>query len=187
MSEFAYPTMGPLPAGCLSTFIIRNNAQGCFDRLGMSSYVFNPPIFRSGCDRCKCQFWIYHRERRGGQCSSNPVYYFGAIGVVEAGFVNSHSPFTIEVHGTEGTLLFGTPEDKLLLKTNKPEGTANSWTEIPIKDNHDSAFHQWVNHIQSDTFADNNVQTAIELTRLMEAANRSAKEGRVIPLADVSA
>lgn len=28
----------------------------------------------------------------------------GAIGVVEAGFVNSYSPFTIEVHGTEGTL-----------------------------------------------------------------------------------
>ncbi|WP_342481487.1 Gfo/Idh/MocA family oxidoreductase [Paenibacillus sp. FSL L8-0340] len=111
----------------------------------------------------------------------------GAIGVVEAGFVNSHSPFTIEVHGTEGTLLFGTPEDKLLLRTNKPEGTSASWTEIPIKDNHDSAFHQWVNHIQSDTFADNNIQTAIELTRLMEAANRSAKEGRVIPLADVRA
>lgn len=111
----------------------------------------------------------------------------GAIGVVEAGFVNSHSPFTIEVHGTEGTLLFGTPENKLLLKTNKSEGGADSWAEIPIHANQDSAFQQWVNHIQSDTFAVDNVQTAVELTRLMEAANRSAQEGRVIPLADLNA
>lgn len=108
----------------------------------------------------------------------------GAIGVVEAGFVNSHSPFTIEVHGTEGTLLYGTPEEKLLLKSNKPEGAANSWTEIPVKENQASAFEQWVKHIQSDTEADQNVQAALELTRLMEAANRSAQEGRVIPLAD---
>src|SRR5262249_10034759 len=32
-------------------------------------------------------------------------YPSGAIGVVEAGFVNRFSPFTIEVHGTEGSLL----------------------------------------------------------------------------------
>jgi predicted dehydrogenase len=101
--------------------------------------------------------------------------------------VNSHSPFTIEVHGTEGTLLFGTPENKILLKTNKPEGAADSWTEIPVKDNQDNAFQQWVHHIQGDTFADDNVQTAVELTRLMEAANRSAHERRVIPLADLDA
>ncbi|WNS40783.1 Gfo/Idh/MocA family oxidoreductase [Paenibacillus sp. MMS20-IR301] len=108
----------------------------------------------------------------------------GAIGVVEAGFVNSHSPFTIEVHGTEGTLLYGTPEAKLLLKSNKLEAAAEGWTEIPLKDNQASAFEQWVNHIQSDTEAARNIQAALELTRLMEAANRSAEEGRVIPLAD---
>ena len=36
-------------------------------------------------------------------------YPNGAIGVAEAGFVNPHSPFTIEVHGTQGSLLYGTP------------------------------------------------------------------------------
>ncbi|MBC8081256.1 MAG: Gfo/Idh/MocA family oxidoreductase [Gorillibacterium sp.] len=110
----------------------------------------------------------------------------GAIGVVEAGFVNSHSPFTIEVHGTEGTLLFGTPEDKLLLKTNKVEEASNSWTEIKLKDNRENAFQQWVNHMLMDTLAVDNIQMAVELTRLMEAANRSVKEGRTMPLAAVS-
>ncbi|KGE19780.1 Gfo/Idh/MocA family protein [Paenibacillus wynnii] len=109
----------------------------------------------------------------------------GAIGVVEAGFVNSHSPFTIEVHGTEGTLLFGTPEEKLLLKTNKLAEASNSWTEIQLKNNRESAFHQWVNHIQLNTLAEENIQTAVELTVLMEAANRSAKEGRVLSISEV--
>lgn len=41
--------------------------------------------------------------------------------------------------------------------------------------------------ISKDTFATENVQIAVELTRLMEAANRSAKEARMIRLADLDA
>lgn len=110
----------------------------------------------------------------------------GAIGVVEAGFVNSHSPFTIEVHGTEGTLLYGTPEDKLLLRSNRSPDNSNTWAEMAMHNNVESAFHQWVSHIQNNTLAVGNVQMAVELTRLVEAANRSAKEGRVIRLAELS-
>lgn len=106
----------------------------------------------------------------------------GAIGVVEAGFVNSHSPFTIEVHGTEGTLLYGTPENKLLLRTNKSTDKEEGWKEVALQSNRESAFHQWVDHIQNNTLATQNVEMAVELTRLMEAANRSAKEGCVIPI-----
>ncbi|UNK20316.1 Gfo/Idh/MocA family oxidoreductase [Paenibacillus sp. N3/727] len=109
----------------------------------------------------------------------------GAIGVVEAGFVNSHSPFTIEVHGTEGTLLYGTPEEKLLLKTNRSGEGNPVWTEVPVRDNRESAFHQWVGHIQNGTTADENINMAIELTRLMEAANLSNKEGRVVRLEEL--
>ncbi|WP_054955554.1 Gfo/Idh/MocA family protein [Paenibacillus dakarensis] len=110
-----------------------------------------------------------------------------AIGVVEAGFVNSHSPFTIEVHGTEGTLLFGTPEEKLLLKTNLLEGSNSEWTEVPLHDHRESAFHQWVHHILNDTTADENIAMAVELSRLMEAANRSAAEGRIVKLDELKA
>ncbi|MBT2292531.1 Gfo/Idh/MocA family oxidoreductase [Paenibacillus albidus] len=104
----------------------------------------------------------------------------GAIGVVEAGFVNSHSPFTVEVHGTEGTVLFGTPEDKLLLRSNQAENQGKAWIEVPLHSRRESAFEQWVGHIQNNTIAESNLQMAVELTSLMEAANRSAKEGNVI-------
>lgn len=109
----------------------------------------------------------------------------GAIGVVEAGFVNSHSPFTIEVHGTEGTLLYGTPDDRLLIRTNVGTEAVKEWTELPLLEKRESAFSQWVSHIQNDSLAAENLQIASELTRLMEAANTSAKEGRRISLSDL--
>lgn len=111
----------------------------------------------------------------------------GAIGVVEAGFVNNHSPFTIEVHGTEGTLLYGTPEPKLLLRTSKEEDKANEWVQIPLPGNRESAFEQWVSHIQQNTVAEENIETASMLTNLMEAANRSAQEKRVVSLTELEA
>lgn len=107
----------------------------------------------------------------------------GALGIVEAGFVNAHSPFTIEVHGTEGTLLYGTPESKLLLRTSKSE--ADSWEEITLPDHKESAFHQWINHIQNDTIASENILLAKELTILMEASNRSVREGKSISLSEI--
>lgn len=111
----------------------------------------------------------------------------GAIGVVEAGFVNSHSPFTIEIHGTEGSLLYGTPEAKLLIRTNNGPEAYREWTEVPLPDRKESAFNQWVSHILDDTQAVDNVDLAVELTRLMEASNISAKEGRKISLHELQA
>ncbi|MDP9698024.1 putative dehydrogenase [Paenibacillus intestini] len=109
----------------------------------------------------------------------------GAIGVVEAGFVNSHSPFTIEVHGTEGTMLYGTPDSTLLIRTKVAEGQYTDWTELPVAENVESAFNQWVGHIQNDTEDSANINMAMELTRLIEAANRSAKEGKRIALTEL--
>ncbi|SEB40051.1 Gfo/Idh/MocA family oxidoreductase [Paenibacillus sp. GP183] len=107
----------------------------------------------------------------------------GALGVVEAGFVNSYSPFNIEIHGTLGSLLFGVPEEKLLLRTKAKDGQfADKWHEIPLKPNRESAFEQWVVHIRNHSEADENINIAIELTKLMEASNRSAQEKRAIRL-----
>lgn len=101
-------------------------------------------------------------------------YKNGGVGMVEAGFVNAHSPFTIEIHGTEGSLLYGTPEEKLLIRSNKSPAYANDWTEITeLPPGPSTAFEQWVQHIQNDTTADENIRLAMDLTRLMEASNRS--------------
>src|SRR5204863_4206586 len=100
-------------------------------------------------------------------------------GIVEAGFVNRFSPFTIEVHGTEGSLLYGTPESVLQLRSAKVPGADTQWrasAELPA--DRPSAFRQWVEHIQRGTTATENIQSALDLTRLMEAANLSARGGQ---------
>lgn len=105
----------------------------------------------------------------------------GAVGIAETGFVNPYSPFTIEVHGTEGSLLYGTPEPKLLLRTGaKGEEEAGRWQELPIPANRPGAFAQWVSHIQNGTSAEENIRAAVELTRIMEAAYQSVQAKRSV-------
>lgn len=105
-------------------------------------------------------------------------YPQGAIGVVEAGFVNRFSPFTIEVHGTEGSLLYGTPDNRLLLRSATVSN--EHWSEQPLPANRPSAFQQWVSHIQQGTTADDNIQIATNLTRLMEVSNLSAQQNQAV-------
>lgn len=108
-------------------------------------------------------------------------YPQGALGVVEAGFVNRYSPFTIEIHGTEGSLFYGTPEDKMYLRSAVPGAVSEQWQEIsPFPSRRPFAFEQWVTHIQQGTTATENIQMALDLTQLMEAANLSV--GRKQPV-----
>jgi len=111
-------------------------------------------------------------------------YPQGAFGIVEAGFVNPFSPFTIEAHGTEGSLLYGTPERKLQIRSsNLAKPTKNNWSEwTDIPPDQPTAFQQWISHIQDGTAATENIQAAIDLSMLMEAANRSAKSNQPVRL-----
>lgn len=111
----------------------------------------------------------------------------GAIGVVEAGFVNRYSPFTIEVHGTEGSLLYGTPEETLLVRSSALEEQGRTgWVRWEIPADQPSAFEQWVQHIQEGTRGHENVAMAVDLTRLMEASTISARAGRVVRLDELA-
>jgi len=110
-------------------------------------------------------------------------YASGAVGVVEAGFVNSHSPFGIELHGTDGTLLYGFPDGRMQLRSNQ---RGDDWETLELPANRPTAFDQWVSHIQEDTVATDNIAMAVDLTRLMEAANRSAGEGRPVKLTELA-
>ncbi|RKP44811.1 gfo/Idh/MocA family oxidoreductase [Cohnella endophytica] len=110
-------------------------------------------------------------------------YENGALGVVEAGFVNSHSPFSIELHGTEGSLLFGFPNEEAVVRSNKGSG---QWERLEIDSSLPAAFDQWVSHIEQNTDATDNVNLAVDLTRLMEASVRSASEGRPIRIDELA-
>ncbi len=104
----------------------------------------------------------------------------GGLGIAETGFVNPRSPFSIEVHGTRGSLLYGTPEPRLLVSDTNADRDA--WTEIPIPDSAPSPFRQWVGHIVEGTSATENIALALDLTVLVDAANRSAQTGREVAL-----
>jgi predicted dehydrogenase len=110
-------------------------------------------------------------------------YPQGALGVVEAGFVNRFSPFSIEVHGTEGSLLYNTPENTLRLRSAVAGAPGHrEWTELAQPPDRSSAFQQWVTHIQEGTIATENIQTALDLTMLMETANLSARTNQPVLL-----
>jgi 1,5-anhydro-D-fructose reductase (1,5-anhydro-D-mannitol-forming) len=104
----------------------------------------------------------------------------GALGIVEAGFVTPHLPFAVEAHGTEGSLLYGLPEPRLLLRAGPdPEG---GWSEVPLPDPEPSPFERFVAHIRDGTRDPENVAMAADLTRLMAAAYESASTGTTVAL-----
>ncbi|MCC2684707.1 MAG: oxidoreductase domain protein, partial [Paenibacillaceae bacterium] len=108
-------------------------------------------------------------------------YADGAIAVVEAGFASRHSPFTIEIYGTHGSLLIG---NRIEIRTSKldMDGCSGWITPERIPDNLPKLFDQWVDDILHSKPALPTVEPARALSALMEAANKSASEGRAIAL-----
>lgn len=108
-------------------------------------------------------------------------YASGALGVVESGFANPFSPFCMEVHGREGVVLCGYPDNRVQLRTAKfGEEAAKEWTVVDKPQRRPFAFEQWVSHIQHGTSSDENIRMAVDLTKLMEASNLSAASNQTI-------
>ncbi len=108
-------------------------------------------------------------------------YPQGQMGIVESGFVNRFSPFSIEIHGTEGSLLYGTPESKLQIRSLAlGKDTWSVWTDLPP--DLPTPFQQWISHIQQGTSPTENIQAALDLSMLIEAANRSAANHQPVRL-----
>ncbi|HEU5230388.1 MAG TPA: gfo/Idh/MocA family oxidoreductase, partial [Ktedonobacteraceae bacterium] len=93
-------------------------------------------------------------------------------------------PFTVEAHGTEGSLLYGTPDEKIQIRSthiNRPVANGwNVWTAVPP--DQPTAFEQWVNHIQQGTRPQEHTQIAVDLSMLLEAANLSARRNQPVQL-----
>jgi 1,5-anhydro-D-fructose reductase (1,5-anhydro-D-mannitol-forming) len=133
-------------------------------------------------------------------------YPNGAVGVVETAYVAQYSPFSIEVHGTRGSVIyretgigeivalrqsgdaapvgdksFG-PDGKLHIRSDAVEGAEHQWLVRDVPDALPEAFDEWVNHIQRGTRATENIAIALDLTAIVEAATRSASTGQLVPL-----
>lgn len=97
----------------------------------------------------------------------------GAIGVAEAGFVNRANPFEIEVHGTNGSLFFGTPDERLRVKV----AGEDDFTDVSLPERQPMAFWQFVDAVKAGTTTDDNLQRATWLTQVMDAAQQSHEQG----------
>jgi 1,5-anhydro-D-fructose reductase (1,5-anhydro-D-mannitol-forming) len=105
-------------------------------------------------------------------------YPDGAIGVAEASFVTTPGAYAVEVRGTEGSLLFGFGREALIGKGG--DLGAESWTEVEPADAGEPPFAEWVRHIATGTRPTDNSSNALELTRLVVAANAAAESGAAI-------
>jgi 1,5-anhydro-D-fructose reductase (1,5-anhydro-D-mannitol-forming) len=100
-------------------------------------------------------------------------YPDGTIGVIEAGFVSDPS-FSIELFGTRGSVRYADDGTGLMIRT----GTEIA--PVPVPPDGQDAFGQWVDHVRSGSRADDNLARAVELTRLIVAANAAATSGRTV-------
>jgi 1,5-anhydro-D-fructose reductase (1,5-anhydro-D-mannitol-forming) len=101
------------------------------------------------------------------------------IGVAEAGFV-SRGPFAVDLMGTEGWLSYRAPDDVVRIGG---AGSADPVRTVTVAPDEPDAFSQWVKHIDDDTRADDNLARAVELTRLVVAANSAAATGATVSYA----
>jgi 1,5-anhydro-D-fructose reductase (1,5-anhydro-D-mannitol-forming) len=104
------------------------------------------------------------------------TYPDGAIGVMESSNVATPGEFTLELHGTEGSLHFGFGSETMLVRGDHFD--TEEWTELKVPDALPHPFDQWIDHINEGTRADANLRAAVELTRFIVAANESAAQGK---------
>jgi 1,5-anhydro-D-fructose reductase (1,5-anhydro-D-mannitol-forming) len=124
----------------------------------------------------------------------------GAIGIAHTGYVTRIAPFSIEVHGTEGTVLYSEtgigerieqrrtggqadngPDGKLRLRSAKLDHSDWLVQDVTVEAA-PKPFDQWVAHIQNDTIASENITIGLDLSALVEAGYHSARTGQAVRL-----
>ncbi len=131
-------------------------------------------------------------------------YPNGAVGVAETGYVAQYAPFSIEVHGTQGSVIYaetgigemiaqmragatsgasvGGPDGKLHIRSDNVTGAERQWLVRDVPAGLPPAFDEWVTHIQQGTRPTENIAFGLDLTAIVEAATRSAATGQLVRL-----
>lgn len=103
-------------------------------------------------------------------------YANGAIALSETGFVSGQTPWSLELGGTKGSLFAGGPTGQVYLCLDGK----NEVQELPPAGK--TPLNSWVDAILYGGENPYTIDDAVELTRLMEAAYRSHREGRKVTL-----
>ena len=104
------------------------------------------------------------------------------IAVAETSFVSTHSPFTLEITGTEGTVVVGGPEqNKVQIRSNKLE--KREWhSPETLPEPLPNPVRQWVLGILEDKPIAFGLEEGIQLTELMQYAYLAHKEKRQVEI-----
>jgi len=100
----------------------------------------------------------------------------GLIGVSDTSFVSTHSPFALELSGTEGTLLVGGPEGRLQIRSNKLEDT-NWHTPAEMPQQLPPPLRIWVEAVLHGGEIPFGLEEGTQLTELMQYAYESHRNG----------
>ena len=100
------------------------------------------------------------------------AYPDGAIGVIEASNVTVPGATAFEIRGTAGSLLYGLGGERLLGKGDAFAG--DGWVEVPLPEAGPTPFEQFLAAAAAGRAPDGHLEAAVELTRLVVAANAAA-------------
>jgi len=105
------------------------------------------------------------------------LYPGGALGVAEASFVTTPGASALELRGTEASLLFGFGQEQMIAKGGR---FGEDWTLVELDEATTSPYGLWVDAIRGAADPTQNLQTAVDLTRFVVAANTAAADGRAV-------
>lgn len=102
-------------------------------------------------------------------------YKDGTVAVSETGFVSSNSPYMLEIYGTEGSLVV--VDDDIKLISGRCEDHKNWAAPAALPASLPSAINQFVDGVLNGGTIVFGMDDAIVLTKMMEAAYASHKNG----------
>lgn len=98
----------------------------------------------------------------------------GAMAINETSFVSPQSPFSLELYGTEGSLLIGGPEGRVRLNSSLVQGEISGWVQPnQLPEPLPTPLEMWVNAILRNGPNPFDIAAAVALTELMDGAYRS--------------
>lgn len=112
-------------------------------------------------------------------------YSDGRLAVVETGFVDSYA-FAVEIHGTKAHARYSLPKGKLELRDVSTGASDDAWRTVEVPADGPTPVERWLAAMVDDARDDENVALATDMAALLEAANVAAREGRTVPLTDLT-
>ena len=111
-------------------------------------------------------------------------YKNGAIAVSETGFITGYSPYMLELYGTDGSLVISGGDIKLISsEINRKNGAYGGWiTPDQLPQALPSPIMQFVEGILYGKEIIFDIDEAVILTEMMDAAYRSHKQGTFVKL-----